>query len=195
PDYQPKTVLLDELKAGVYELVFSNFHGGTLMRYRPGDIFEVIAIGDDELMSELPQFQFYSRISDYIDLAGFARLTEKDIWTAIEEAGLSYQDWVARKEILDEEPILHLYIEPKPNQIFTEEEAKGKIDRALQDLVSDYQDLKTMLQKDRLRVSLLPEGAFARYTEAQQEAGADLAHVKPPHMQPADEIIERLKAE
>ena len=87
---------------------------------------------------------------------------------------------------------MHLYIEPKANQTFNEEDAKEKIDRALQDLVSDYLDLKSMLKKDPLRVSSLPEGAFASYMKAQQDAGADLAHVKPPHMQPTDENIGRL---
>jgi hypothetical protein len=193
PEYEPKTVLLDELEVGMYELVFTNFYGGTLIRYRPGDIFEVIAIGDDEIKSVLPQVRFYSRVTDYIDIAGFARLTERDIWKAIEESELPYQDWVARKEIIDGEPILHLYIEPKANQTFIEEEAKVKIDNILNNLVSDYQDLKNMLKKDPLRVSSLPEGAFAKYMKAQQEAGADIAQVKPPHMQPSNAIVDRLK--
>jgi hypothetical protein len=193
PDYKPKTLLLDELVEGVYELVFSNFHGGTLIRYRPGDMWEVISIGDDEIKSQLPQVRFYSRDSDFIDIAGFARLTEKDIWKAIEASGLPYTDWVARKEIHDAEPILHLYIEAKANQSFGEKDAKEKIDGALQESISDYHDLKTMLKKDPLRISTLPQGAFARYMKFQQEAGADLAHVKPPHMQPSNVIMERLK--
>ena len=87
---------------------------------------------------------------------------------------------------------MHLYIEPKPDQEFSEAEAKVNIDRALDDNVSDYQDLKKMLKQDPLQVSALPEGAFANYMKAQQDAGADLAHVKPPHMQPSDEIMDRL---
>jgi hypothetical protein len=193
PDYQPKTLLLDELEVGVYELVFTNFHGGTFVRYRPGDMFEVISMGDEELKSELPQVRFYSRSNGIIDLSGFARLTERDIWKAIEGAGLPYQDWVARKEIINQESILHLYIEPRPQQTFTEEESKEKIDNQLLRQVSEYQDLKDMLQQDPLRISLLPEGTFSRYMKAQQDAGADLAHVKPPHMQPTDEVMERLK--
>jgi hypothetical protein len=193
PDYNPKTLLLDELVEGVYELVFSNFHGGTLIRYRPGDMWEVISIGDEEIKSTLPQVRFYSRDSDFIDLAGFARLTEKDIWKAIETSGLPYIDWVARKEIHDAEPILHLYIEAKADQAFNEGDAKEKIDGILQGFIPDYSDLKTMLKKDPLRISTLPQGAFAKYMKFQQDAGADLAHMKPPHMQPPDEIMKRLK--
>jgi hypothetical protein len=193
PGYEPTTLLMNELAAGVYELVFTNFHGGAFVRYRPGDMFEVISIGDQELKSELPQVRFYSRSDAMIDLAGFARLTERDIWKAIEGTGLAYHDWVARKEIINQEPILHLYIEPKVNQGFTEEETKEKIDNELLINVSDYYDLKSMLKQDPLRVSMLPQGAFSSYMKAQQDAGADLAHVKPPHMQPSDEIMERLR--
>ena len=103
-----------------------------------------------------------------------------------------YKDWAARKEIVGTDPVLHLYIEPKPDQEFSETVAKEKIDNALNEIVSDFQDLKRMLKKDPLRVSTLPEGAFANYMKAQQDAGADLAHVKPPHMQPSDEIMDRL---
>lgn len=193
PGYKPKTLLLNELEVGVYELVFTNFHGGTFVRYRPGDMFEVISIGDEEIQSVLPQVKFYSRSNALIDIASLARLTERDIWKAIEGAGLSYQDWVARKEISNQEPILHLYIEPKAQPRFTEDEAKQKIDIELEKQVSEYKDLKDMLKNDPLRVTVLPEGAFSSYMQAQQEAGADLAHVKPPHMQPTDEIMERLR--
>ena len=193
PSYQPRTVLMDGLEIGVYELVFTNFRGGAFIRYRPWDMFEVISIGDEELNSELPQFRFYSRTNTIIDLGGFARLTEREIWKAIEGTGLPYKDWVARKEIVGQESILHLYIEPKSQQTYTEEESKLKIDKELNDQVSEYNNLKSMLNKDPLRVTLLPEGAFSRYMAAQQKAGADLAQVKPSHMQPSDAIMEQLK--
>jgi hypothetical protein len=92
PNYQPKSVLFDELVPGVYELVFTNFHGGSFVRYRVGDLFEVIALGDAELGSELPQFRFYARKNDVIDLAGMVRLTEKDVWRALEEAHIAFQE-------------------------------------------------------------------------------------------------------
>ncbi len=55
PNYQPKTILFDELELGVYELIFTNFHGGIFTRYRPGDLFEVIAMKDEEIGINLPQ--------------------------------------------------------------------------------------------------------------------------------------------
>jgi len=48
--YQPKTVLLDEVKAGEnYELVITNFHGGALVRYRIGDMIRITALRNENL--------------------------------------------------------------------------------------------------------------------------------------------------
>lgn len=62
PNYQPATILLDELKSGeVYELVVTNFHGGPFIRYRIGDLLKVIALQDHDTGIRLPQFQYYGR--------------------------------------------------------------------------------------------------------------------------------------
>jgi hypothetical protein len=193
PSYKPKTLLYDQLVPGVYEIVFTNFHGGIFMRYRIGDFFEVISVGDEEIKSPLPQLIFYSRVHDIIDIGNFARFTERDIWKAIETAGISYVDWVARKEVLNTHPQLHIYIEPKPNIEISIPLAKEKIEEKLAALVPEYEDLKSTFDYDPLKVSLLPVGAFSSYMSAQVESGADLAHIKPPHMQPADLIMERLQ--
>jgi hypothetical protein len=192
PTYNPKTLLYDQLVPGVYELVFTNFHGGIFLRYRIGDFFEVTSVGDEEIGSTLPQLRFYSRIVDILDIGNFARFTERDIWKAIETANISYTDWVVRKEVLDTHPQLHVYIEPKPGAEISIETAKGEIDQNLTELVSEYKDLKTTFDYDPLIVSLLPTGAFSRYMSAQVESGADMAHIKPPHMQPSEVILERL---
>lgn len=119
--YRPKTVLFSELQPGIYELVFTNFHGGVFSRYRVGDLFEVTALQDDEIGCRLPQLRYYSRINDLIDLGGLVRFTEKDVWTILESSGCPYQDWVVCKEFIDKEPILHLYIELKPSISMTVE--------------------------------------------------------------------------
>lgn len=192
PDHPLPTVLFDELDIGIYELVFTNFHGGIFVRYRVGDMFEVIALEDKEIDCKLPQVRFYSRVKDIIDIGGFARLSEKEIWQAIEDTKIAYHDWVARKEIVDGEPILHIYIEMQPGMSIPVTDAKELIDNHLAIRVSEYEDLKTMLNYDVLKVSMLPPGSFAAYMDAQVKAGADLAHIKPPHMQPPDTIMESL---
>jgi phenylacetate-coenzyme A ligase PaaK-like adenylate-forming protein len=192
PEYQVKTVLYDELEVGVYELVFSSFHGGVLVRYRIGDLFEVISVGDKEIGTELPQLIFYSRADDVIDLGGFVRLTERDIWKTIHATGIDYQDWVARKESKDSLIKLHIYIEPKGDLTLTEENICLKLDELFSNRFSEYIDLKEMLVANPLTVTILPEGSFDGYMKMKMAAGADLAHLKPPHMQPSDEILKDL---
>jgi hypothetical protein len=190
--YQPKSVLFDELVPGVYELVFSSFHGGPFVRYRVGDLFEVISLGDPELGSELPQFRFYARKNDVLDLAGMANLTEKDVWWALEEAQVPYLEWVVRKEYAKTALNLHLYIELKVGANAPVEDVRNMVSQKLRERVREYNDFEGIIGYDPLQVTYLTQGAFDAYMEAQQEAGADLAHLKPPHMQPSDSIMERL---
>jgi hypothetical protein len=49
-----------------------------------------------------------------------------------------------------------------------------------------------MLGLRLLRVTILPVGAFGRYIADMQAAGADPAHMKPPHMRPSEEIVAKL---
>ena len=193
PNHQPKTFLYDELDIGIYELVFSNYQGGVFVRYRIGDFFEVISLDDKEIGCNLPQVKFYSRAKDVIDLGNIVRLTERDIWKAITATSIQYQDWIARKEVVSKEPILHIYIELKPNSSFSREDFKEKFDQELCLLVPDYSGIKEILGKDPLKVSYLPQEAFSKYMKAKIQAGADLAHLKPPHMQPSDEILMQLQ--
>jgi hypothetical protein len=192
PSYQPKTLLYDELDLGLYELVLSNFNGGVLVRYRIGDFFEVIANGDEEVGSELPQMKFFSRSDDIIDLGSFIRFTERDIWKTIEATKLEYDDWVAIKETTGAYPALHLYIElTRPGSI-PEEKVREMIRQSFSARYSDYNDMKEILNAEPVIVSLLPGGSFAAYMKSKVEAGADLAHLKPPHMKPDDDVLMKL---
>ncbi len=192
PSYTPKTHFMDELTPGIYELVFSNFHGGIFTRYRIFDLVDIYTLRDDELDIDLPQFRFFSRAGDVIDLASMVRLTEKIIWSAIEGANVDYADWTARKEEVDGQPILRIYIEEKQPQTKSIDEITASIHKELCRLNQEYADFEEMFGNNHLKVTRLPTGAFARYTEAQQKAGADLAHLKPAHMKASDEVIQRL---
>jgi hypothetical protein len=172
--------------------VFTSFLGGIFTRYRVGDMLEVIAMRDDELGIDQPQFQFHSRADGIIDIASFVRLTERKIWKAVEMTGIKYEDWIARKEVFDNEPILHLYLEIKPQNEMPVSEIKEKFREALCKVDKEFADTEKILGGDRLRVSLLPQGAFARYFQTQQESGADIAQLKPPHMQPPEAALNQL---
>jgi phenylacetate-coenzyme A ligase PaaK-like adenylate-forming protein len=185
-------VLYNELDLGVYEFVLTNFHGGALVRYRIGDLFEVISLRDEELGSPLPQLRFYSRADDVIDLGNLVRLTEKDIWKAIEATGVKYQDWVARKEFNSTDITLHIYLEPKPSEIVTVEEYRGHLALELSKLSPEFNGLGEILGRNPIRISLFKPGSFDSYMKQKQKEGADLAHIKPPHMQPSDQVMKRL---
>jgi len=192
PTYQIKTVLYDELEVGVYELVFSSFYGGVFIRYRIGDFFEVLSIGDNEIGTELPQLKFYSRADDIIDIGNFVRLTERDIWKTIEATKINYQDWVARKETIDGAVKLHIYIELKQNLDNDVDNIRSAINKQFSKLFNDFKDLEEMLLVDPLAVTILPMGSFDAYMNMKIALGADIAHLKPPHMQPSNEVLEDL---
>ena len=46
----------------------------------------------------------------------------------------------------------------------------------------------------RIEATILPSGAFANYTAQRQAEGADLAHLKPPHINPSDKVLTLLRA-
>jgi hypothetical protein len=201
--YQPRTILLDEVKAGEnYEIVLSNFHGGAFVRYRLGDIIKITSLRNERLNIDIPQMVFYSRADDRIDISGFGRLTEKLIWEAIESSGVPYKYWTTRKEIIGDRAILHLYLELQDNYVANEEVVAATVYGELQKLdsvyhynqYSAYGDPKTVLGLKPIKVTFLPRGAFARYISQRQAEGADLGIIKPPHINPSDEVLSLLGA-
>jgi hypothetical protein len=181
PDYEPQTVLLDEVKAGVkYEIVVTNLHGGVFARYRPGDLIEITAERDDELDVDIPQMVFHSRADEVIDIAGFTRLTEKTLWQAIHDTGVAYTDWTSLKEVDGGKPVLHLYIELDGDE--DPEKLRDEIHVNLTKSDEDYRDLGRILDLDPMRLTLLSPGTFDRYYVRKREEGAELAHLKPPHV-------------
>ena len=191
PAYQPSTLLLDQVKPGNYELVITTFHGGPFIRYRLGHLIKITSLRNEQLNIDIPQMVFLSRIDDQIDIAGFTRLSEKVIWQAIENTGLAYKDWAARKEVKDE-PVLHLYVELKENGYVAPEQVAAAVHAELKKLDTPYADLESFTGLRPLEVTLLPENAFQQYKLRQQAAGAELAHLKPPHLNPSDATIDFL---
>jgi len=192
PSYTPKTVLTDELEPGIYEMVFTNLQGGVMMRYRVGDMFRVESIGDPEINCALPQFRFYSRGDDLIDLSNMVRFTEKSIWQSINNSNIDYVDWTAKKEVENGKPILHLYIEFKNPDHLPLEKVHDLVEENIRLNHPDYKGLEEIMGNHNLKISALPCGAFEHYMESQHAAGADLAHIKPPRMQPKDHLFEKL---
>jgi hypothetical protein len=196
--YQPKTVLLDEVKAGEnYEIVITNFHGGAMVRYKVGDMIRITSLRNEKLGIETPQMVFERRADDLLDFV-FIRLTEKTIWQAIENTGVAYEDWTAYKKA--GEPVLSLFIELKDGY----QGSKADIAAAVYEQIikSDNNKNTTSLIRDdfaamidfKVEMNLLPRGAFANYTSQRQAEGADLAHLKPPHINPSEKVLALLLA-
>ena len=190
PDYQPQTVLMDELEEGrIYELVTTSFYGMPFLRYRPGDLLKVISLEEADTGIKLPQISFYSRADGLIDLHSIVRLDEKTIWQAIENTGVKYEDWSARKEYENDWPIVKIYTELKQSM-----DADTLQNAIHEQLMANplYAETIGEVEMMPVRVRLLTPKSFQRYYEAKQREGADLAHLKPPRMNAQDPVIQNL---
>jgi len=184
-------VLLDGLEEGkLYELLVTQFYGMPLLRYRINDIIKVISLTDEETGVRLPQIAVQRKVGQTIDLAGLASLDERIVWQAIANTGLSYTDWVACKEYDHNETYLRLYLELKEERPV--DQICEIIHQALQKVDPDYVDIERYLKQQPVKVTLLSKGTFGRYMQEKQEQGADLAHLKPAHINPSQEMVDLL---
>jgi len=193
--YQPKTVLLSEVKAGEnYEVVVTNFHGGAMVRYRMKDVIKITSLKNARLGIDIPQMTFEGRTDDIIDIGAFLRVTEKAIWQAIENTNIPYADWTARKEIVEGRPVLHLFIELKDNYIASERGVATAVFEQFRkfDEGTVLSGLEGILESKPIKVTLLPGGTFINYIAQRRAEGADLAHLKPPHINPSDRVLSLL---
>ena len=202
--YQPKTILLDEVKAGEnYEIVITNLHGGILTRCRIGDMVRITSLRNEKLGIDIPQMVFEKRVDELIILFGVGHLTEKIIGEAIENTGIPYVGWTARKEVIDDKPALHIYLELEDNYIASEQSVAASVYNELEKLDSVshfnlqkyvYGDAISFLGLRPVAVTFLPQGAFSSYISQRRSGRADLGSLKPPHINPSDEALSLLGA-
>jgi len=187
--YRPEILLLDEVEEGQnYGIVITNFYGGSFVRYFLGDVVKITSLRNDRLNVDIPQMLVDSRIDGVIDVVGITRITEKTIWQAIEDSGLPYREWTVRKE-LGQHPRMHVYLELKAGAKTTSSQAAWAIHEQLRKLDNFYGAQAVLSEELPLEVTLLAPGSFRGYMLKQREAGADLAHLKPPHINPPDEAL------
>ncbi len=189
PGYKPKALLLNEVKEGEeYVLVGTNFYGGILVRYIIGDVIKIISTEDREHGIFTPQMVFSTRADDIIDIGGFTRLTEKVIWKAIENTGIPYVDWIAVKEYDNEKPVLRIFIEFKDKNVDVNE-VNLLLHNELKKLDNPYRELEEYTGIVPVKVTPLSAGTFTRYLERRKAEGADLAHLKPAHINPPESVL------
>jgi hypothetical protein len=156
-------------------------------------MIRITSLRNEKLGIDIPQMVFEGRADDLIDF-GITRLTEKVIWQAIENTGIPYEDWIARKEVR-ENMTLRLFIELKDGHRATEAEVEAAVNEQLKQLDSSFvatrQGVGNYLNF-RVEVTLLPKGAFHTYISRRRAEGAELAHLKPPHINPPDKVLSLL---
>jgi hypothetical protein len=186
--YEPRTVLLSEVCPNErYEVVITSFYGMPFMRYRLGHLVRITALHDDEAQIALPQMVFETRADDLIDIAGFTRISEKAVAVALNNAGITYEDWILRKELRDNKPALHLYIELINGS--RQADLASIVHSELMKVDSCYRDLAMMMEIHPLEVTALRSGSFQEYYLGKKKRGAVLAELRPPRMNAADHVV------
>ena len=99
---------------------------------------------------------------------------------------------MVRKETEQDKPIIHLYNETKNSHNGTAEEIAATVHQELKKLDKPYSELEDFTGIRPIKVSLLPKNAFKLYKLKQQASGAEISHLKPPHLNPTQDMIDFL---
>lgn len=162
-DAPPEVLNLLQVEKGKrYQFVATTFKT-EIHRYVMPDIMECVADGDGVIGIDWPIFKYYSRADKLVVLHNFTRIAEEEILHVLDNAGIAYADFVARRETEGSKDFLTVYIElsnPLP-----EAEVYEKIQQELLDFDKDWRDLNDYLEYKPLKLRLLPKGSFRNYLE------------------------------
>jgi len=157
---------------------------------------KITSLRNEKLGIDMPQMVFERRADGLIDF-NVIRLTEKVIWQALEKAGIVYEDWTAYKE--PGQQVLNLFLELKDGYQDDEENIAAVYEQVTKP--DDDEFTLSAVHNDTMdligfsvKVNLLPPGAFTNYAAQRQAEGADLAHLKPPHINPSEKVLSLLLA-
>ena len=191
PSFVPHTLLMDEVVPGeIYELVLTVLKGGAFARYRCGDMYRCVGLSNREDGTRIPRFEYIDRVPLIIDIAGFTRISENGITSAIRLSGLPVHNWAAAKEFNENNrPFLHMYVEVEKGALaeraVSSEILKEILSTYFKYIDQDYRDLKKILGMDPLMVTILKCGSFGAYSE---KYGKTLRHMNPSRRELAELI-------
>ena len=191
PPFVPHTLLMDEVVPGeIYELVLTVLKGGAFARYRCGDMYRCVGLSNREDGTRIPRFEYIDRVPSIIDIAGFTRISENGITSAIRLSGLPVHNWAAAKEFNENNrPFLHMYVEVEKGALaeraVSSEILKEILSTYFKYIDQDYRDLKKILGMDPLVVTILKCGSFGAYSE---KYGKTLRHMNPSRRELAELI-------
>ncbi len=190
PHLDPATHLMDDLEVGrSYEVVITSCNGMPFVRYRTGELVEVIAMRDDETGVMLPQFSLLGRADQLIDIEGFTRLDENTMARVVGAVAESDDaiEWTARKEYDNGEPVLRVYAEGVDDIDSFQE----SLHASLMEHDNYYRDLLTMLEVHPLRACTIKTGSFKAFYENRRILGVPLdARTMPRINATDDELLE-----
>jgi hypothetical protein len=185
PHLDPATHLMDDLEVGhSYEVVITSCNGMPFVRYRTGELVEVIAAQDRETGVMLPQFTLLGRADQLIDMEGFTRLDENTMGRAVGAISGAIE-WTARKEYEDGSPILRVYAEGVDDVAAFQE----ALHLSLVEQDNYYRDLLTMLEVHPMRASAVRAGSFKAFYENRRALGVALDARTMPRMNATDEEL------
>ena len=191
PSFVRHTLLMDEVVPGeIYELVLTVLKGGAFARYRCGDMYRCVGLSNREDGTRIPRFEYIDRVPSIIDIAGFTRISENGITSAIRLSGLPVHNWAAAKEFNENNrPFLHMYVEVEKGALaeraVSSEILKEILSTYFKYIDQDYRDLKKILGMDPLVVTILKCGSFGAYSE---KYGKTLRHMNPSRRELAELI-------
>ena len=191
PSFVPHTLLMDEVVPGeIYDLVLTVLKGGAFARYRCGDMYRCVGLSNREDGTRIPRFEYIDRVPSIIDIAGFTRISENGITSAIRLSGLPVHNWAAAKEFNENNrPFLHMYVEVEKGALaeraVSSEILKEILSTYFKYIDQDYRDLKKILGMDPLVVTILKCGSFGAYSE---KYGKTLRHMNPSRRELAELI-------
>ena len=133
-------------------------------------MYRCVGLTNREDGTRIPRFEYIDRVPSIIDIAGFTRISENGITSAIRLSGLPVHNWAAAKEFNENNrPFLHMYVEVEKGALaeraVSSEILKEILSTYFKYIDQDYRDLKKILGMDPLKVTILRCGTFRAYEE------------------------------
>jgi hypothetical protein len=158
-----------------YQVVYTSLDA-ELTRYNLFNAFKCVGKGDDVLGIDHPVFKFHARLEKTISLHNFTRISEDELIIALRENQIPFVEFTAREEIENGLEFLKIYIETTEDK--SEEEIQELIHKWLYNTDRDYKDLVDFYGYLPIKISLMPQGVFAKYLSTKVAAVSKVDRIK-----------------
>lgn len=185
------TLLINELQPGKrYEPIITSLYGMPFLRYRQGDLVEVIATAEDGHGTKLPKFIFHNRADDLVDLFGIARIVTTTIEEALVLTDIDRGAWSVRKAYESGHPVVKIYIEL--NKETNIGKFGHKLHRKLMSVDRHYAEAAFIMGYNPIKVVPLRRGTFDLYARVVRNKGVASHVARPPQMNIPESVAEKL---